>query len=230
VKITAAKDAFYAERDKAEQALIVLLEKKEAAAKQAGDLKALEAVRAELEAFRKEGKLPKSVPLTMYETAMKLARTKLQNIYLASIKSYTQKDEIDQAKELQAELERITKNQNPAVKSPISVVEKEGYLPVGSVWENTEIQITLTVTENKDTKFRAMLDNKGKAKIFELNGTVKDKTFTCLAKDIRVIQGDAVPDFFGTVTSDEKGPIIKISVRMSGSEKGHYDLRLTDKK
>jgi len=106
-KITAAKDAFYAERDKAEEVLLAALARKEAAAKQTGDIKTIETVRAETEAFRKEGTLPKSVPLTTYNTSMKTARTKLENVYLATIKTYTQADKIEEAKELQAELIKL---------------------------------------------------------------------------------------------------------------------------
>jgi hypothetical protein len=233
-KITAAKDTFYAERDKAEQTLIDALMRKEATAKQAGDLKSLEAVRAELDAFRKEGKLPKLVPLTTYEMAMKSARTKLENVYLAAIKTYTQNDKIEQAKGVQTLLEEF---RNPGSKAKQGDAPKLDPLPLDSenpleiskpaesktsapppaivrpafgadpLQANTVwrgTDNTLTITERKDDQYRAVYTN-GKSFERQVRGTIKDGKLTWVLKDVVAIKGQPGGDHYWVLERTDKG-------------------------
>jgi hypothetical protein len=203
-KITAAKDTFYAERDKAEQALIVLLEKKEASAKQAGDLKVIEAVRAESDAFRKEGILPKLVPLTVYEAAMKLARTKLENNYLAAIKDYIKQDKLDEAKILQTALDELRAG-------PKKNLVPNDPFPAKSVWvseQGGEDSSVLTVLQRKEDKFEGQITSQKVDRL--IFGTVSNGKVSWDAKDVKALKGSKGPNNVGTFETDEKGPLIKL--------------------
>jgi hypothetical protein len=103
-KVRIAKDLYYADRDKAEAALISALTRRLEAAKKSGDLKTLEALQTELDAFRSAATLPKLVPVRDYETALKVARTKYENVMAAGVKALTQAGSLEEAKALDQQL------------------------------------------------------------------------------------------------------------------------------
>lgn len=114
-KVRVAKEAYYADRDKAEAALMGLLTRRLETAKKSGDLKTLEALQAELDAFRAEGTLPKLVPIRDYEIALKLARVKYENVMTAGVKALTQAGSLEEAKELDQKLKEFqTASATPA--------------------------------------------------------------------------------------------------------------------
>jgi hypothetical protein len=214
-KITAAKDAFYAERDKAEQALIVLLEKKEATAKQAGDIKTIEAVRAESEAFRNEGTIPKLVPLTTYDTAMNQARAKLENAYAAGIKAYTLADKITEAKELKKNLDEVLS----VDKRPLP---KEDPFQVNSVWVRPDYK--LVVTQRQGERFLARYTGKRHDRI--VSGTYKNGEVRWYRKEAKILQGDPDADHIGKLSKDDKGWKINFTWYENGQKKGTFTHRL----
>jgi len=223
-KITAAKDAFYAERDKADEALIKLLEKKEATAKQAGDLKTLEAVRAELEVFRNEGSLPKLVPLTIYDSSLKSARTKLENVYLGAIKTYTQKDKLDEAKALQKELDEF--------RAPKAVAEKPNADPLqpNSVWvaiENGAEVSRMTIKQRDKESFVAEVISTKLNSEKVVTGNIKEGKISWLAKDSKVVKGKAGANEEGELAKDPAGYVLNMTWRgTAGGGSGKYQFRL----
>lgn len=106
-KVRIAKDLYYADRDKAEASLISALTRRLEAAKKSGDLKTLEALQTELDAFRSTATLPKLVPVRDYETALKVARTKYENVMAAGIKVLTQAGSLEEAKALDQQLKNF---------------------------------------------------------------------------------------------------------------------------
>ena len=203
-KITAAKDAYYAERDKADEALIKLLEKREAAAKQPGDLKALEAVRAEFEAFRKEGTLPKSVPIASYESSMKLSRIRLDSAFKSCIKDLIKSDRVEEAKEVQAQLETLVQAQYKNV-DPF----QQNTLWIGNF---NMLDMGIQVTHRDGEKFKARFVH-GPDVIRDVIGTIKEGRFIWLANDVKAIKGGQGADFSGTVLFDLQGPFIEYGPR-----------------
>lgn len=216
-KITAAKDAYYAERDKAEQGLIVLLEKKETAAKQAGDLKAIEAVRAEAEAFRKDGKLPKLVPLTAYENAMNQAKTKLQAAYAAGIKSYALADKLEEAKALQKQLDAVL---------AVAPRREEDPFIVNSSWTRPGGEAKIVVLQRQGEKFIAKYTGNKTERL--VTGTIKDRDIHWKGKDSKIIRGPADGDHDGKISKDEKGWKIDFTWYRGGEKVGSFTQRLDD--
>jgi len=209
MKISAAKELFFKERDKAEQKLIELLTRQEQAIKQAGDLNALEALRAEISGFRNEGKVPQLVSVKEYETAYKTAFAKYEKAYLEGIKSYTKQDQIFQAKDLQAELEKVRADY---LKIPPAVVD---VLQPNSVWSHTAQAQTLTITSRKNGKFEGVVNEGNK--------------ITWLAKDTTVVKGGkTTTDHYGTVVKDEQGYKLVIDWKRPGAA-GQSSMRLQAK-
>jgi hypothetical protein len=201
-KVAAAKETFYADRDKAEKQLLELMTRRENTAKQAGDLKNLEAIRAEIAAFRSEGTLPKFVSPKDYEMAMKLAKTKLENAYTAGIKSYTQADKLDQAKELQKSLDELNQTSKPVAAAP------QDFFQPKTSWTNDKRTIFLTVTERQGEDFKAnyvMHTPQGKKRM-TVNGKIKNGNISWDGKD--AIEADGKPsiaDVRGVLGKDENG-------------------------
>lgn len=200
-KVGAAKETFYADRDKAEKQLLEALTRFENSFKQKGDLKSLETIRAEITAFRNEGTVPKIVPVREYETAMKLARAKLENAYLAGIKSYTQADKLDLAKELQKTLDEFKQSAKPAA-------DPQDFFQPKTSWTNEKRTTFLTVTERKGDDFKAnYLVYAGNSKTrMVVTGKIKNGTFLWEGKD--AIDTDGKPSIMnvqGVLRKDEAG-------------------------
>ena len=216
-KVTAAKDAYYAERDKADQALIELLTKKETTAKQAGDIKAIEAVRAESDAFRKEGKLPKLVPLTLYETAIKQAQTKLDNAFKQAIKAHTIADRLEDAKALQKQLETLLSSAPRREEDPFVV---------NSTWVRPGGEQKLLVLQRQGEKFSAKYSGPRVERI--VTGTIKDQTIQWEGKDSKIIRGPADGDHTGKMSKDDKGWKIDFTWYRGGVKVGDFTQRLDE--
>jgi hypothetical protein len=218
-KIAAAKDNFYAERDKAEKVLLDALARKENTVKQAGDLKALEAVRAEIQAFRQEGVLPKLIPTTVYATALKNAHAKLQNSYAEAIKAYTRTEQLDKAKEIQQQLDDLRVEKNGS-----KIVPAADPLEVNSVWQNSNLSTGLTIKNRKDESFQGMMLH-GKTER-EVLGTIKEGKIYWFLKT-----GDGGDHHYGVISKDDKG--LKMDVTWQDSKNAKrtdkFVMRLVDK-
>ena len=193
-KLTAAKENFNAERDQAKQALLDNLKRKQAAAKQAGDLNTLEALTEEIEAFRQAGTLPKNVPVNLYEAALKTARTKLESVYAATINAHLKNNELDKAKALQAELDKLIKGSMPAA-DPVQA---------NTVWKNDNGNQIL-VSRREGAAFYARYSwGKGNG-IREVKGTVNGDKAGWLGKDAKNIKGIPGGDNVGTLVRLDDG-------------------------
>ena len=213
-KVAAAKETFYADRDKAEKQLLELMTRRENTAKQAGDLKNLEAIRAEIAAFRSEGTLPKIVSPKDYETAMKLAKTKLENAYTAGIKNYTQAEKLDEAKQIQSLLDEL-KAGAPAANAKAEF--NDPFVP-NSVWVNEKQTQFITVRERKNDTFTANYTTfvNGKRHSFNVKGTIKDGKFEWLGKDAIDTEGnDTKYHSSGVISKDPLGDRIDFSKKWS---------------
>ncbi len=106
-KLDDAKGTFEQEQNKLRDELTGALKKKADEAKNAGDLKLLEHVRAEAEAWDTKGELPKMVSTRTYDEGVKKSRIKMEDAFKATIKEYTKADNIERAKATETELEEF---------------------------------------------------------------------------------------------------------------------------
>lgn len=91
-KLFQAKKEYDGEAQKYRRGVSEALEKREAAARKAGDKKALDAVKIERERFDKGGELPSVVPPAL-TAQMKAARTKLDKAYATAVKELVKQKE-----------------------------------------------------------------------------------------------------------------------------------------
>jgi hypothetical protein len=109
VKARAAhKEAVEAAKD----GVLGYLKNKAEVARKAGDFDLLKQFQAEAEAFRKDGKLPKSVPVQAardYEKALKTAHAGMEASYKAALKQYTIDNKLALAEAVRGELDEFKK-------------------------------------------------------------------------------------------------------------------------
>ena len=108
-KLTAAKEEFAKSVEKAKAGLLADLKKRQDDAQKAGDLKLVEKAQAETKAFDTNGTLPKLVSVKSYESQLKTARAKLEDVYVGSVKQYTKDGKFATAKAIDKELDEFRK-------------------------------------------------------------------------------------------------------------------------
>jgi hypothetical protein len=219
-KIQLAKETYYADRDKAEQKLMEALTRRETTAKQSGDIKLIEKTRSEIQEFRQSAKLPTTVPTRDYESALKTALTKLENSFLAGIKTLTQANRLEEAKELQQEL---LKMKQPAVKEDVEPIR------AGSVWINEKQNHFVTFLEIKNNTYRGTYTSihpGGRENIKKISGSFKDGKFGWLGKESFDQDGkNSEFDGSATLAKDDLGYRIDL-IKTSGNYKEYFELRL----
>ncbi len=118
-KFADAKSTFEQEQNKLRDDLTGALKKKADEAKSAGDLKLLERVRAEADAWETKGELPKVVSTRVYDEGVKKSRMKMEDGFKTAIKEYTKADNIDRAKAVETELDDF---KNGRASTPASTI------------------------------------------------------------------------------------------------------------
>jgi FKBP-type peptidyl-prolyl cis-trans isomerase len=110
-KLIEAKKQYDSALAMVRDSLLEALAKKITASKNAGDLKAVEAMQSEFDAFEQSGKMPRSIPTKGFESQVKLARTRMEEAFADSIRQYTKNDKIEFAKAVQQELDEFKKGE-----------------------------------------------------------------------------------------------------------------------
>ena len=218
-KLAAAKEEYEKSAGNARAGLVADLKKKEEAAQKNGDLKTLEKVQAEAKAFDDGGELPKSVPVKNYESQMRTARAKLEEVYGVSVKQYTKDGNVALAKAIQQELDEFKKGM------PVAATPQTDAFSAKSVWVNDTKNHVLTVTERKGEKFTARFEVGDKI-VREVSGTIKDGKLEWLAKNVRAVSGGAGGDNHGTLEKDKSGNKIEFVWREDSGANGTFTLRL----
>jgi hypothetical protein len=108
-KLFAAKVAYDKEMAACRAAVGEWLDKREEAARKAGDKKAVDAVKADRKAFDEAGELPKGAPANIQQKPAQ-ARKALEGAYAEAVKAYTKAKKDDQAAAVEKELDAFLKN------------------------------------------------------------------------------------------------------------------------
>jgi len=106
-KLLVARQDYKAILEKAKSNLMSELRRKQEAVQATGDLKTLEKLQAETEAFWSRDELPKSVPVRVYQSQMRTATARLEEALTAGVRRYTMDGKLTQAKAIQQELDAL---------------------------------------------------------------------------------------------------------------------------
>jgi ribosome maturation factor RimP len=88
VRLDNAKDTYLDEIESQRKTLIEALDRKEESARNVGNKKLVDQVKAERSAFLDDGTLPKAVPTTTYTKSTKQAKDKVEAAFVAAVKDY----------------------------------------------------------------------------------------------------------------------------------------------
>lgn len=106
-KLTTARLAYQREIEQLRTELLESLQEKEEAARKAGNVKQVQLIKDETEAFDLSDTLPKIVPTDRYTRGIKKAKTELKSALQTAIKEYLIAKQDDAAEALQPEVEEI---------------------------------------------------------------------------------------------------------------------------
>jgi len=109
-KLDAALESYDSSVDDAAQHLLKSLDIERDSAQRRGALDTLQTIDSEIEAFKSDFELPKSVSTKAYERSTQRAIVRLQAAYENAIRDYTKSDNIPLATQLQKELDDLRKN------------------------------------------------------------------------------------------------------------------------
>ena len=90
-----------------------MLKKKSDEVRSSGDLKLLERLRAEADAWEMKGELPKLISTRLYEDAVRKSRMKMEDAFKTAVKEYTKADNIERAKATEMELDEFKSGRQP---------------------------------------------------------------------------------------------------------------------
>lgn len=123
-----AKDAHQKELERLRKELLDALQKREDAARNDGNKKLVDQVKAEREAFEAGGALPKIVPTTGYRAGVKSANAGMLAAYKDAVKGYVKAKLDDKAAAAEAELKEFEKDAGLAKEPPPKAAPKEPYV------------------------------------------------------------------------------------------------------
>jgi hypothetical protein len=132
-KLDKAKAAYDAEVAKVRQGVLDALQKREDAARNSGDKKAVDLVKAERQALEEKGELPKSVTTAAHHRDLQQARAALEAAYKQAIKSYLQGRMDAEADFVSKELKELQEKTTAAPPPPMLVK--------GAVWEGKKANL-----------------------------------------------------------------------------------------
>lgn len=106
VKLDEAKAAYEASSEKYRAAVGVWLDKREASAREKGDKKLVDQVKAERQAFDERGELPPGAPVAL-KSRITSARAALDSAYKAAVREYTRAKRDEEAAAVEKEWEQF---------------------------------------------------------------------------------------------------------------------------
>jgi hypothetical protein len=107
-KLFAAKAAYDAEMKQFRNEAGEWFNKREKAARKAGDKKALDLIKEERKSFDEDGALPRSAPVALHQKPL-LARKALEGVYTQAVKDYVRAKKDDQAAAVEKEWEGLAR-------------------------------------------------------------------------------------------------------------------------
>lgn len=127
VRLDNAKASYVEEIESQRKALVDALDRKEESARNAGNKKLVDQVKAEREAFLDDGTRPKAVPTTTYTKSMSQAKVKVEAAFVAAVKEYvmTKKD---------AEADAIEQEKKDFLANPRKTSDLDRLLVKNSIW------------------------------------------------------------------------------------------------
>jgi hypothetical protein len=112
VKLEKAKAAFSAEQEKFRQDIDAFFEKREEAARKAGDKKAVDQIKTERKAFDERSELPATAPKAAKQR-LATAKTAMERAYALAVKEYTMAKQDEAAALVEKEFQAFTKGLDP---------------------------------------------------------------------------------------------------------------------
>ena len=196
--------------DDAAKQMLKLLDTARDSAQRRGDLDALQSLDSEIDAFKNDSALPKSVSTTTYQRSTQRAVARVQIAYENAIREYTKNNNIPLAKQLQTELDEIRKSGTVAVDP----------LKQHRIWVGTEKPVVFTITRRVGASFQARF--RVNEKIVRLvSGTADTKILQWKAADVIAEKGGPGGNNTGTIIKDENGYRIEFKWQdANGSGKG----------
>ena len=184
-------------------------------AQRRGDLDALKSIDSEIEAFKIDLVLPKSVSVTAYQRSTQRAVARVKVAYENAIRNYTKNDNIPLAKQLQSELEEIRKSGTVAVDP----------LRKHRVWVKSDPPMNFTVIRRSGNAFQARF-RVGKNIDRLITGNADGKSLNWKSANV-VVRGGRGPggDNAGTIHKDEQGYRIDMEWKDQKGNGGKFTLR-----
>ena len=179
-KLDKAKAAYDQQIDKAKAALVKSLDAKEEAARKAGNVKLVDQIKTEREAFETKGELPKTVSTANFTRDRKLAGNALELAYGTAVKEYLKGKKDDEAAALTKDLEEFKNgNAGPSLATLLtkdSVWDGERRFTLGKGGTNeSPFQLKVTLRDGKDFKGEIVFGKKDK---YDVVGTVTDNAIS----------------------------------------------------
>ena len=223
-KLETARSKYAADADKFRKVVAAQLDEREKKARDKGDKKTVDLVKAERQAFEDKGELPKSIP---QETKAKFtaAQKSMEVAYKEAIGGYTTGKKDDDATAIEKEMEEFLKG------NPVSAAQDK--FQKGSVWKGTR-HFTKGPQEGKMPEMELQVKERigdtfkgttviAKNNINDVEGTIKDGKIEW--KVVKVVAGALSGTHTGGTITGEK---IHFEVKGEKSE-AVIDLTLVQK-
>jgi hypothetical protein len=182
-----AKATFQSELEKLRSQLLENLDKAEEKARQSGNKKLVDQIKAERAVFEKEGKLPRAVATSDYQQKKSKARATLVAAYLSAVTAYSRAKMDARAEAVESERKRFEQDLPLDAFQPGSVWRGKTDITVIGTTEKHSTAATLIVLERNGSSFKARFED-GTA-IREIRGTIDKGAIGWRATNVTAIQG-----------------------------------------
>ena len=222
-QIAKSSKVFEVKKEEFKNEVLKLFEKKEQLARIKGDIKIVNQIKKEKDAFLNENKEPTLFFITDQKRALELAKTEIVKSYDNAVRECIRLKFDFEAEELIKELEDFKKGKTKEIKDSQSSSEKNKttYFLPGSVWVTTKgkyAEFKVTEVNSGDSTFKAVFG------LLEVRGTVKDNEITWSSKDNAELKNlnQKNKDFRGSI----KGNLMVLESFYSDSKSKILDMEL----
>ena len=202
-KLETARSKYAADADKFRKVVAAQLDEREKKARDKGDKKTVDLVKAERQAFEDKGETPKSIPQEV-KAKFTATRNSMEVAYKAAIGGYTTEKKDDDATAIEKEMEEFLKG------NPVSAAQDK--FQKGSVWKGTRHftkgpqagkmpEMELQVTERIGDTFKGTTVI-AKENINAVEGTIKNGNIEW--KVVKVVAGNNSGTHSGGTINGEK--------------------------
>lgn len=135
-KLDKARSAYESEKEAIRKSILELFDKRETEAREKGDKKLVDLIKAERQVFEERPEIPKWVPLAIQRRAI-LARETMITAYQTAVKEFLKAKKDDEAALVEKELKLFQEAGTTPVKPPVNPVADS--LQVGTLWSGTRV-------------------------------------------------------------------------------------------